>query len=242
MFLFEECEKNIRIYNYLISEERLYHFKKEQMAKIPEDERVLKAITNYRHFPLEEKKKILAYSDLNYAICIKYGVRSSYHFLRPYEITEEEKDRQRKLLEDYYLFLRTYGSKYYMIYGKSNNACLADDKMPELKGQLTISSKGLFLIPTSNYKYVDDNNITMDNILNVPETLYFLESFLASDFKNIPEQYILEYLKLFAKPEMKDIDIDTYNMMVKYNLASREDLDKKIEDSHKVLKLIKSTK
>ena len=241
MFLFEEDKRNIRVYNYLINKEKLYDFKKEQMAKIPKDERVLKAITNYVHFPLQEKKKILAYSDLNYKIYVRYGSQSYYHFLCPYEMTDEEKERQRKLLEDYYSFLEAYESKYYMIYGKDNNNCPSDEKMSKLKGRVTISSDGLFLIPTANYNYINDNNITMDSILNVPKILCFLELFLASDFKNVPERYIIDYLKLFDKLEIKDIDINTYNMMVKYHLASREDLDKKIEDSANVLKLIKKS-
>ena len=117
MFLYEEDKKNIRVYNYLIDEQKLYDFKKEQMAKIKEEERLLRAVTNYCYYPLEEKKKILAYSDLNYEVDKNFGHSSYYHFLSPYEMNEEELERQRKFLEKYYHFAGAHGSQYYMLYG-----------------------------------------------------------------------------------------------------------------------------
>ncbi len=238
MFLYEEDKKNIRVYNYLIDEQKLYDFKKEQMAKIKEEERLLRAVTNYCYYPLEEKKKILAYSDLNYEVDKNFGHSSYYHFLSPYEMNEEELERQRKFLEKYYHFAGAHGSQYYMLYGNPSND-MNNDELLKLKHQLTISKEGLFLIPTSKYEYIGDCTIAMNNILNVPPTLYYLEDFLASDFKKIPEQYIKQYIKLFSEKEVKNIDIGTFNIMVDYNLVSRNNLDKKIKDSAKVLKLIK---
>ena len=238
MLLFEEDKKNIRVHNFLIDKGKMYNYKKSEMTKIPEDERLLRALTN-QDYPLAENKTNLDYYDLNNEIYNGLLWPSYFHVLCPYIITDEESLRQKDFLEKYYQFLDSYGSFYHIIKQKPNYINKINS-WPLLKlNPIDITDKGLYLIPTSKYKSIGSGSIVMDNILNVPESLYYLEQFMASKYTNIPDSYILEFMNLYYPKETKCIDINTYNTLVECNLTNKRNLTKQIENSTKVLKLIK---
>ena len=228
MLLFEEAEKNIRVYNYIINKEKMYHFKKREMAHILGDKRILCAVTSHK-YPLVGSKKIFEYNDLNY----EFG--HDFHILGSYKMTNEEILRQKNYLEKYYHFLNSYGSSYQVIKSKVENV---NEHFLNLN-PITINGQSLYLIPTSKYNCNKTGYTVMDNILNVPESLYYLEHFMASKYTDIPEEYLLKFIKLYEQIEVKNIDIDTLKIMINYNLVKKQVLNNQIENSTRVLKLIK---
>lgn len=100
MRLYDIKNGKIHIYNLIPDPIKISKYKEEEMQKIPEGERVLKAITNGVKV-FEGKRDTYYHTDVNYRYnCIPNG--TDIHELTTYEMSENEKTKQQELLNNYY--------------------------------------------------------------------------------------------------------------------------------------------
>ncbi len=211
MYLYENSDNKITIYMFSINERKVYDYKKDKMQQIAEDNRVLRALTN--DLKLLQRDNVEAFK-LNYRLDSDYSLKLIYHRVLGYSLSLEERERQQKLLEEYYKSLG------------SHNVCHV---IPDKDGD------DLYFLLLSDYHLKDCNgNYVMDNIINIPKSLYYLEKFLTNPFDLEDDADIAECLSLYDYNGKRVITKAYLEEACKYNIVNFTGIEKK---SDKVLEL-----
>lgn len=221
MYLIEEEKQNINVYTLGMDYKRIEEYKKEQMKKIKENERILGAYTNYEQV-LDGKHELIYSRDVNFnESCYTGG--SVYHVLSPYEMTEELSKSHEQILENYYQSKDTH-------------------TMCKVMGSITdgkvIPNKYLFpltkYLESAYYYYIE-------NILNVPYELYQLEYFLKGNLEKIEENLLMEFRNFYLlNGPIKSFDKHLLSDLAKFELALNENqIGEKIAKSTKYLELVR---
>jgi len=173
MYLFDKKDSNIEVYSMEPNIGKIYDFRKKEMEKIPENERVLKMISN---IPMDWSEHYIGIQKFSIDNLKKKKIFSSnYYNLEQYNFTDEEKERQNKLLEEYY---------------RSNDHYY---KIKIINGLQTIKN----LLTDNTVTLNNKNNFIINNIISIPESVLLLEFLLSYDFQLINKEDISEQLKLF---------------------------------------------
>lgn len=226
MYLYDKNGDKIEVYSMEPNMEKIYNFRKKEIEQIPENERVLKMISNQFMDWAMFYTGIINTSRIDYhekSIFSKY-----YCNLMQYNMTDEERERQNKLLEDY------YKSNYFYYKIKVNK------DYDKIKGLQTIKRLLMDNVCVSEKR----NRHAINDIISVPESILLLEILLSQDIHLIENDDISKQLELFDF-STNPIEIVDYNMIDRYSnlnvIASNSSykLDCKVKESEKILKYIK---
>ena len=223
MLLYDNKDKHLDIYEFNSDRKKMIDYKLKELKKIPENERFLVAKTriNSNDKPLFEEY----ISNLNNDIVLdstyvdsKDNNNGTYHKL-------EYDNNNSTFLENYYIY--------------SN---LKDKSVVQIKYLEMIK---YYLLYSRKYRYLgeyeDKKDYQMDNILQIPESLYLLQLIEQEKFKSLDDKDIEEQLSLYTLSKKDEIPKEllkkaslTSLVKDKYEIA----LNKALNDSH-ILKKIK---
>ena len=186
MHLFEKNGTEINIYEMKADNKRLFDYKQKEMTQLPLDERILRAVAkNPGAKLLQYEKDYYLFRDLNGG---PHGIYGN-HTLDKYSMTEQEIARQAKLLKEYYNGKFRY-SDIREIYDYDES----ERKLKIIK---------YWLLTQGFYHTRDSQRPTMDNIIQLPKSLYLLYLLEKGNFHKISDQDdISEQLKCFDIQEL----------------------------------------
>lgn len=204
--IYEKNGNKINIHLVEPNTKKIYEYKKKQMECLPKEKRVFMAYTTDETLkPLQSSKDYVDYEHLNWTGQI--NGKKEYH-----KITSEEgeylKEAHRMYL-DKYLNLTDYKKIYRVMNSKDTN----------LK----------YLMPLSPYIGCNYDIYYIENIINIPSSLFYLNEFQQENFLVVSKQELMKILELYDYKGNRE-----YNEELENNT-----LDEKIEKSQRVLSLIK---
>jgi len=98
-----------------------------------------------------------------------------------------------------------------------------------------------YLLISNKYELKEKNVFEMDSVINLPESLYLLELLLRGNIDLISDKNLKEQLELFDISCIDSFSLDKLYELDKYGIIdiNKEQIDRKIKHSEKILKLIK---
>lgn len=213
MFFYENNGKFIDIYKLEPKLEDILEYKKSEMNKIPEGEKVWSAFTN-GDVILENNGDIIDISELNKYINDVNGL--DYHGLRT-----ASNDDEIKYLDLYFHNINSHGF------------CVV--KNDSSSDYIILLKKYYDVFDYSNREYI------MDGIISVPRSLYLLEAFINNRVDLIKSDELDIILKLFDIQCIGKIDLSILENICQYRLFndSYESIINTIEESKDVINKVK---
>lgn len=214
MYLYEKNNNYLDIYNLDFSCEELYDYRREEMKLIPEKEMILRGITGIGSENFEVFKNYQ--NNFDNEVISYDDVNGEHHTLKPDLLLEKGRE---KLLDSYYSGLFT------------NKNVARVKYLDEIK---------YFLLTQDEYKYYIENK-SIDEIIQLPESLYLLSLIEREKFSLIGDSDITKQLSLFHLKEYGKVDIDVIRKIDNIGLAENCYMNalKKADNDKYILKLIK---
>lgn len=216
MYLYDKKEDKIDIYSFIPNDKKLYEYRFEQMKQIPEDEMVVRGVTGtgiegYEIFKNYENK-------FDTEIIPIENANGSYHRLESDPLNG--KGRNKEILLDAYYF-----------------GHLKDRKIARL---WDLKKLRYLLLKQNQYRYYF-GKVILEEIIEIPESLYLLSLIEQEKFSLIGERDISEQLSLFKLEQTKGINLDTIERMDYIGMAPGcySKTIKKAENDAHILKLIR---
>lgn len=181
MYLFSKDDYKTHVYKFAPVPDVLRAYKKEEMSKIPESQRVLRAITNdVEIFSESNMGSYSAFLDSE----INYATNSSFlaikcHRLEPYASTN---------IYEYYTTLNDYYENNFP-FPKGRVAMVMKDSCVK---HLLVSQNFYSITPTGGDKKI------MDGIITLPESLKNLHFVETGDFDKVPFSFFSDISDMFA--------------------------------------------
>jgi len=249
MRILEKNKDKINVYNYVPNYEKVVAYKKREIEKIPEQERVLIAETSAFPFEINKSKLTNSILRLNYSTTFE----TIYH---KFEISKLSNEECKNILNKYiYNFEYDEQMIPHLIepnYEDVNSVC------KEKIGKLKLNFKDIEMLKTikyflapKNYKHnYDDGIATMDEIINLPKTLFLFHLLINEQYKNIRKDYdISEQIELFSKEpqliqsfdinKIKEFDDSLKQAGVNNEITNYQKLELQVESSEKILKILR---
>lgn len=220
MYLHDKNNEQINIYSLIPNKKKIYEYKKEKMEKIPFEKRVFTAKTNDYHC-LEILRDYIWDIDLQNEKSKLYG-ECAYHKLISYN-TLNKIEKQEILLEKYYNNDMTHSGKIFKIYRSRKNYDINNLLLCEPYYKEEIYSEGVY---------------SMEDIINIPDSLYNFEMFDRKKFNLIKHENFEELLKLYDINLMTTFNINDAEKIYSFEIK-HEDLVN-LDNSKKILKFIKN--
>ncbi|MBQ8193164.1 MAG: hypothetical protein IJZ46_03735 [Bacilli bacterium] len=214
MFLYENNKEFIDIYKLEPKLEEISKYKKSEVDKIPEEERMWRAITSGNKL-LEGENDIIDYYDLNRTI-ITFYEKSFQYFMK-----SNNKTKNSELLNSYY----TSNSPHKLFKVKNYDKC-----------------KYIILLQNEYENILNhDREYVMDGIMSVTKSLYLLEALLNRRFDLIGDNDIEEQLRLFNIVYYGRINTEILQNICGYELLtdSYEEIIDRVNSNKKVLNKVK---
>lgn len=226
MYLYDKTKRTIDVYTMTSNNQKSADFKKSEMQKsIPAEERILKASTNDEK-ELENIGQPISWSRLQRAAAGAF-VETFWHNVNSYQMSDEEKIRQAKLLNNYY------------------NGNFIDKPVALIEDYNKETSRfeiiKYFLLTKS---YAENNQeYIMDDIISVPESLYYLQLLEQGMFHKIADEDISRQLQTFdiSDSPIKRISISELRKMYDVGLLPGcfEGIMQNVETTQKILRKIR---
>lgn len=224
MYLYEKTDDSIRVHELEPKHEDIYLYKKKQMEQLQPERRVFKASSNYEKFldlVLKLETREISYPNLdNRENGICGGVLCSR--FEPCSMT----DKISKLLDKYYRIGMT---------SMGNTIKIKDSKYDDIS----------YILVTEPYYSTILDNYVIENIINIPKSLYLFEAFLRNglfSIHNMNDDEIIRILNLFNfKENVSSVALDELKKAYYFGVVENHEalLNEKIRESNKVLSLIK---
>ena len=204
MLLYDKKENSIDVYEFIANENDLYNYRKQEMKKISEDKIIYRAEVHesektkkYKHkMPLFIRHK----DSFNGKVIPMAHANSSYygHMLFSTIPTDEHK---RFLLKNFYA-------------GNYSKCKIA--RIMECEDNIKY-----FLLTWELYssRQCSSCDAFMDDIIQVPETLYFIQLLEQEKFWFLEEKDISEQLDLYSLTYVDSINLDELEKIDKLNAA-----------------------
>ncbi len=233
MFLYDKKEKSLDVYDFTANKDDLIDYRMTQMEQIPESERIFVAETHidpYGDLLLFEKYtgKTFNYEVLSASYADNYSeerkksdVYRRYHVLK----SDNRSKRNNEMLLDYYVF-----------------GHLADRSVVQIQYPEIIK---YYLLKRTSYDFVGSDeygkNYKMEDIIQLPESLYLLQLLEQDKFTSFDGKDISEQLELYTLAKVNEISMEELQKMDACNITQDAYLKtiKKAENDSHVLKLIK---
>ena len=233
MFLYDKKDKYLDVYDFTASRNDLVNYRMTQMEKLPEDEKVFIAETHvdpYGDIPLFEKYTGKTFNDS--IIPASYAdndseERKESNAYRRYHVLKS--DRRSKRNNE--ILLDCYG------YGH-----LSDNRVVQIQYAEMIK---YYLLKRTHYDFVGSDsygkNYIMEDIIQLPETLYLLQLIEQGRFDLLDGKNVAEQLALYSLSKINEISFEELQKMdacgITEDICTRV-INKADNDTH-VLKLIK---
>jgi len=202
MYLFDRSGDNIDIYTMDPIFKGIKEYKKQEMEKIPFEHRILRIETNAKDLPFNKKFPLqpnthpidIENSKLTYSN--KKVIGSEYHKLGVTPGAPSNLDFVEEKMKEYY-FGNYNASQMVRVY-----------KFEENKKRLNFV---LYLLLNNYYiKEKENSNVQyIENIINIPESLYLLELLSRGQYSLLDNKDITEQLKLF---NISEGPVKTYSL------------------------------
>lgn len=224
MFLFDKNEKSIFAYEFMPNHEKIREFKIQEMEKINDEAKLLKASTNSISYQfLDSSDKVFSMNVLNQKHPNK-ALIEIYHKIENENLSSKE---IKDMMELY------YNGKFEVYNPKK----IIDN-----------NKKDIYILPRFNY-INNDGVHEMRNIINLTEKLYLYHLLRRGDFRMLHDVDIEEQVNLFDfnKKPVKKFNINkirqldhNFNKIGLYtNDNNYNKLDRCIENSKQILQYIK---
>lgn len=213
MYLFNKNGNKLDLYNLLPKDKKLYEYRVEKMKQIPDEKKFLYGITS---MGIENYEIFKLYENkFDIEIIPIQNANGMYHRLEETPINSN-KD---KLLNAYY------------------NGQLKDKKIARISDLKKIR---YLLLNQTQYKYYPGIKV-LEEIIEIPESLYLLSLIEQEKFSLIGDKDISEQISLFKLEQLKGFDLDTIERMDYVGIFPGGYLKtiQKAENDEKILKLIK---
>ncbi len=177
-------DDKVIVHSYEIEKEKMNEYKRNEIEKIPYNERIYTAITDNDKV-LELESSTLNHYDVNYNNENR-PINNSFHSLFKKEFTKNE---YILLMNSYINSMEQYRTYMIKAYKDMDTGCYVDRK---------------YFIPLNKYYKFDDEFIhylKLDNILRVTKKLYLLQNFINQKYDSLTEDEILEILNLYKEQE-----------------------------------------
>jgi len=220
MYLYNKNGDKIEVYHLMPKEKQITEYKKNEMQKIPEEDRVLKAVTN-------DGPKIQNCCGVTFSSEINYGNIHSffqkYHRLINYD--DKEREKALKILEEYY-------------------DCTCNSKTLEVDSY-TKEHKYYLLSEGNHYTYettmFKPNKLIMNGIIQIPKSLFILQKLYFGYGQDLVDYDICEQMDLFrfnAKP--KDIyNLSQVESLMAFGLIDGTFNKERLENNSRLVKRLK---
>lgn len=247
MKLFEEIGDKIIVTEYFSESKKVKEFKKKEIEKIPEDERVLSDETN-TNLCIKTGRNEVDFRDL------LYMERNNYHKI---VCSKMSKEMKKEIISSY---INSAGSLLYEPY-IIKNPYEKDTVTDVVKSRIDYSNlindkdretlrKLKYFLTSGSYKVINNNIACMDGIINATESMYLYQLLVRNQLDKINNQEIEEVIKLFfAYKKVCEFDIreilkNEMNLksagIISNNTETYYDkLMAKVKESEPILKLIK---
>lgn len=220
MYLYDRKGSNIEVYSIEPNEEKINKYRKKQMEKIPENERILN---------LRSKKHLFLYNAVTNMTSDICNPKKTLFNKPDIELVQGDipKHEQEWILDEY------------CNYGAYINKIIINKYSDEKVKSETIKR----LLTTDNESSFDNNGYFL-RVISVPEELFLLEMLLDKDFDEIQDKDIKEQIELFDYSD-KPIETIAYSTISHYHDLGivtnmcMNDLNKNIKNDQKVLKYIR---
>lgn len=224
MYLFDKCGNKIETYALNPNAERICEFKKAEAENSSLENNFYIAETNSDRC-LENAKEYIDYSKINYEEA-DFFEELPYHKLLQCDLSTEEKAKKLLLLEDYY---KTH--------------TISSNKILKIKNSIDDINYLLLLAPYYYRKRWSERISMMNNIVNIPKSLYSLEAFIRGQLHNVSDEDLKKIIELydFCSYPVATFNFDDMNLLDQVGLSKGiiNSTSKKLEESKRVLKLIK---
>jgi len=209
MLIFEYDGQCINVYNYFENRKRLMEFKKKEIQKIPQDERVLSAERSITGVSYSLKKDdIVCFENLLYKDAV-----NKYHKIECSRLSQKEQDIIiNKYINDYRLHVGWHCSPTYEphvlessynelrpLYKKDriDKSQLINDKDKETLRKLK------YFLTSNDYSILDDSmRARMEGIININEPLYIFHLLEHEQYDKLNNKDIEEQMSLFDEPAL----------------------------------------
>lgn len=217
MYLLDKDNDKIDVY-YLHPKDRdLFYYRVEQMKQIPENEKIMCGVTgvgieNYEIFKNYEDK-------FDIETIPMANANGKYHKLEQNILYGNGKNKE-KLLSDFYL------------------GDLRDKKIARV---WDLNNIKYFLLKETEYSRILPGKKILEQIIQIPESLYLLSLIEQEKFTLIGDKDISEQLSLFKLEQEQSIDLNTLDRIQFIGIAPdcyKRAIKKAENDAH-ILKLLK---
>lgn len=220
MYLYQENKNKIDIYKFDPIEDMIKEYRLQEMAKIPKDERVFRAITNSSAAPLDiqnlSEGQTINFEEINYKTKkVLYG--GFFHSIEKYPNV------------NYYGYYRIL-EQYY------NSGCLYGRLIRVINNNVI----SYYLLTRDHYTMYHKlkNGRKMESIINIPEKLrilYYLENGLCEPLQDLDFE---EQASLFTLSEEPIFSINRENLSILQNSKFIKDVasETEIENNTKLVR------
>lgn len=221
MYLYNKNGDKLEVYHLMPKEKQIIEYKMEEMKKIPEEERVLKAVSNYR------PKIQTCYSGVAFSSEIDYGNEDAFFHKYHRLIGYDEKDEAivKKKLEEYYA--QNYNWK-------------------TLEVDPYLDSRKYYLLQGGNSygwekRAFKPSRFKLDGIIQIPKSLYILHQLYFGYGDNLIEYDINKQMDLFwfNDDPKESYDFSRINSLMSFGLIDNTLNEEKIESHSKLVKRLK---
>lgn len=189
MLLYKKNGKTLEVYEFSADENELFNYRKEQMKKIPEE----KTIYIAEAYPKDKKEKpILERRSNNFnGKVIPIQNLNSHHYAHFFKTNVNlPKDKQENLLN------RLYSGEF----DKNKIARIKDDNL-----RYFLLSRAQYEKDTFSSYF---NKRILKDIIEVPESLYYLQLLLQEKFSFLEDANISSQLSLFHLEYVDEVSLD----------------------------------
>lgn len=216
MYLYDNDGEFVCIYELIAKEDKIREYKRKEMEKVPEDNRIWTSVaSSIDDRVFITKLDMIPSSKLEFYIPYVSGVSS--HELLP-------QNSDKNVIDEYYNSCSSFGRVLKVKKGRTNN-------LPEY-----------FIVTKDNYIKDNDSHI-MKDIIGVPESLYLLELLLSKRYDLIKDiTDVAEQLDLFEVREVSRINIQLLRDMANYGIMPSDSVDELVTRRRKLLTLNRKKK
>ena len=227
MLIFEYDGRCINVYNYFENRQKLKEFKKKEISKIAQDERVLSAERSITGVSYSLKKDdIVCFENLLYRDAI-----DKYHKIECSRLSQKEQDIIiNKYINDCRLHVGWHSSPMYQphalesSYNELRPLYKKDriDKSQFINNQDKETLRKLkYFLTSTDYSILDDGmRARMEGIININEPLYIFHLLEHEQYDKLIDKDIEEQMSLFDKP----------SLVSKFVMYDVEQFDRKLYD------------
>ena len=188
MYLYDKKNDKFDVYSLMPDDKKLYQYRVQEMEQIPEDEMIIcgetgTGINSYEIFKNYENK-------FDTEIIPIENANGSYHRLKPDVLNGKGRNREI-LLDSYY-----YGH-------------LKDKKIARISDLKKIR---YLLLKQTQYTCYPNKSI-LEEIIQIPESLYLLSLIEQEKFPLIGDKDVSEQLSLFKLEQMSPVDLETIQIL-----------------------------